>query len=92
MADSHQTHSGEVVLQIITYQRKCVTVYPPLHVTNAISLSEKGLSYKNTMNMKTFSIYNNDQRGVSWQLFCEYGEISGGSRGGARETRAPPYF
>ena len=42
--------------------------------------------------MKTFSIYSNDQRGVSWQLFCEYGEISGGSRGGAREARAPPYF
>ena len=42
--------------------------------------------------MKTFSIYSNDQRGVSWQLFYEYGEISGGSRGGAREARAPPYF
>ena len=42
--------------------------------------------------MKTFSIYNNDQRGVSWQLFCEYGEISGGSRGGAPGGPGSPLF
>ena len=61
MADSHQTHGGEVALQIITYQEEMRYGVSSLHVPNAISLSEKGLSYKNTMNMKTFSIYNNDQ-------------------------------
>ena len=55
-------------------------MYPPLHVTNATSLSEKGLSYKNTMNMKTFSIYNNDEGNgfmlnvTDWCHFSSYWE------------------
>jgi len=52
--------------------------FPP--PTQCNKLSEKGLSYKKTMNMKTFSIYNNDQENgfmlnvTDWCHFSSYWE------------------